>query len=219
MADPYATRAPDLSGRPEGPPSWEALVADHGGVEAGGAAPGRGGFSFVHCRGVGTLPPIARLGPPLAVLLWLEHSNGRHRDASAANELLASLRSRELPTYAIKQGSVGGPAERPGCTEVEAALIEAVLDAAGRDAVAWERDLDFGYDVPGNVKGLDPVNSRVLLPRLLYADHDRVYEHAGLVAAKKRERYEVAAPLRGLDPEIVAASGWPPLPTAGTWRE
>ncbi len=218
MADPYATRSTDLSGRPEGAPAWGGLVADRGGAEAGGAAPGVGGFTFVHCRGVGTLAPIARIGPVLAVLLWLEHSDDEERDAIEANELLASLRSRGRPIYAIKQGSVGGPAVRPGCSEVDGALIAAVLDAVEQDAVIWERDLDFGYEVPGTVEGLDPVRSRVLLPRLLYADHDRVYEHAGLVAAKKRERYEVAVGLRGLDPEIVAASGWPPPPTAGTWR-
>ena len=219
MADPYATTAPDLTGRPTGPPPWADAVEAHGGAVLSVGEPPAASFLVVHCRGVGTLAPIARIEPGLAVLLWLEHSDEPTRDAAAANALLASLRSFEHPIYAIKQGSVGGPAERPGCFEVDAGLIEAVLVAAVRDAVTWERDLDFGYDVPGAVDGLDPVQARILLPRLHYADHDRVYEHAGLVAAKKRERYEVATGLRGLDPEIVAASGWPPLPTAGTWRE
>jgi hypothetical protein len=219
LADPYATRAPDLSGRPEGPPPWEGVVADRGGVEAGAAVPGEDGFTFVHCRGVGTLAPIARLDPALAVLLWIEHSHGASRGAEAANQLLASLRSRDQPIYAIKQGMVGGPPDRAGCAEVDVALVEAVLAAAEQGAVDWERDLDFGYGVPGAVEGLDLMRGRILLPRLLYADHDRVYEHAGLVAAKKHERYEAAAKLRGLDPEILAASGWPPLPTAGSWRE
>ena len=219
MADPYATRAPDLSGRPEGPPPWQGIVAERGGVEAGVVAPGEGGFTFIHCRGVGTLAPIARLDAALAVLLWIEHSRGATREAGAANELLGSLRSQEQPIYAIKQGMVGGPPDRPGCAEVEVGLVESVLDAAERGGVTWERDLDFGYDVPGAVDGLDPMRGRILLPRLLYADHDRVYEHAGLVAAKKQERYEAASRLRGLDREILAASGWPPLPTAGTWRE
>ena len=219
MADPYATRAPDLSGRPEGPPEWERAVAERGGVEADPDPPGEAAFTFVHCRGIGTLAPLARVEPALAVLLWLEHSHGRRRGMEDANRLLATLRSLDRPIYAIKQGSVGGPADRPGCAEVEADLIETALDASARGAVAWERDLDFGYDVPGVVAGLDAVRSRVLLPRLLYADHDRVYEHAGLVAAKKRERYEIAARLRGLDPEVGAASGWPPVPTAGSWRE
>jgi hypothetical protein len=219
LADPYATRAPDLSGRPEGPPPWKAIVAEHGGVEAGAGTPGEGGFTFIHCRGVGTLAPIARLDPALAVLLWIEHSRGAVRDAGAANELLASLRSQVQPIYAIKQGMVGGPPDRSGCAEVDASLVDAVLVAAELRAVAWERDPDFGYDVPGSVEGLEPTRGRILLPRLLYADHDRVYEHAGLVAAKKQERYEVAAGLRGLDREILTASGWPPVPTAGTWRE
>lgn len=193
-------------------------MAERGGVEVGAPASAERAFTFVHCRGVGTLAPIARLDPALAVLLWLEHGDDPSLDAEAANGLLASLRLLETPIYAIKQGSVGGPADRAGCIEVDAAMIESVLDASSRQAIAWERDPDFGYEVPGGMEGLDQDPFRALLPRLRYADYDRVYEHAGLVAAKKQERHAIAAGIGGLDSEIVAASGWPPLPTAGTWR-
>lgn len=219
MADPYATRAPDLSGRPSGPPPWAGAVSALGGTVLGPVPelPGSG-FLVVHCRGVGTLAPIAKLEPALAVLLWLEHEPAS-RDAAAANRLLSDLRETGAPLFAIKQGCVGGPADRPGCFTVEGGLIEAVLEADAAGGVLWERDPDFGYDVPSDVPGLEAELARALLPRLLYADNDRVYEHAGLVATKKRERYELARALPGLDPEIPAAAGWPPRATASGWRD
>ncbi len=88
---------------------------------------------------------------------------------------------------------------------------------AGR--VSWERDPDFAYDLPTDVPGVEGEAARALLPRLLYGDHDRVYEHATLVAAKKRERFDLAKALPGLDPRIAGASNWPPVPTATDWRD
>lgn len=219
MADPYATDAPDLSGRPSGPPPWVAPVAERGGSIVGGEPRVAGGarFAVIGCRGIGTLAPLARLGPELGVLLWLEHTPAA-RSAASANSLLTALRGLEVPILAIKQGCVGGPPDRPGCFEVEAELIERVLDAMLAGKLEWEVDPDFGYEVPAEVPGLDPEAGRALLPRLLYADNDRVYEHAGLVAAKKRERWELARALPGLSAEIVAASGWPPTPTSDGWR-
>jgi hypothetical protein len=173
-------------------------------------------FLVVACRGVGTLAPVALVEPAMAVLLWLEHAcDGR--DATTANALLGGLSAAERPILAIKQGAVGGPADRAGCTEVTADLVGAVL--ATMPDVRWERDPDFGYRVPASVPGLDDPEARALLPRLLYADNDRVYEHAGLVADKKRGRHELAAAVGGLDPRVIAAAGWPPAATGGEWRE
>lgn len=218
MADPYATSAPDLSARPTGPPDWEAVVSERGGALVGpGGDPPAGSPLVVACRGIGTLAPIARVRPELAVLLWLEHVAER-RDATAANALLAELRARAAPILAIKQGMVGGPPERPGCAAVTAKLIRSVLDAEDAGSVLWETDPDFGYEVPSEVEGLGGDSWRVLLPRLLYADHDRVYEHASLVAAKKRERHALASAIPGLATEVVEASGWPPAAQERAWR-
>lgn len=219
MADPYATEAPDLSGRPTGPPPWAAAVGERGG-EAVGAQPGSDAarFRVVDCRGVGALAPFARVEPALAVLLWLEHGEGE-RTAATANRLLAELRDAALPLFAIKQGWVAGPAERPGCFAIEAALVLAVLDEALAGRVGWEHDPDFGYELPAEVAGIEGEAARALLPRLLYGDNDRAYEHAGLVADRKRERAAIAAALPGLDAAIGAAAGWPPQPTGDEWRE
>lgn len=220
MADPYATDAPDLSNRPSGPAPWAAPVGERGGAIVGpdGRVPEGARFVVVGCRGIGTLAPLARLEPQLAVLLWLEHTPAA-REAAKANALLAVLRGLHAPILAIKQGCVGGPPDRPGCFEVDAELVVRVLDAALGGQVDWERDPDFGYDVPAGIPSLAEERSRALLPRLLYADNDRVYEHASLVAAKKRERWKLAGALAGLDPGVVAASRWPPVPTSDGWRE
>lgn len=219
MADPYATRTPDLSRRPTGPPPWESSVTDRGGALLGqdGDVPAAA-FLVVHCRGMGTLAPLVRLDPPLAALLWIEHVASAP-DAATANRLLAGLGGAGVPLYGIKQGCVGGPSDRPGCFGVEPSLIEAVLAASTDGTVAWERDPDFGYEVPGRVPGLGSDQARALLPRLLYADFDRVYEHASLVAAKKRERSELAAAIDGLDSAVTDAAGWPPVPSGSDWRE
>lgn len=218
MADPYATEAPDLSNRPQGAPPWGAGVEERGGVPLG--APDDverdAAFLVVHCRGVGTLAPLARVDPATAALLWLEHTPAA-RSAERGNEMLASLGRVEALVLAIKQGCVGGPSDRPGCTAIGAELIGAVLAGIEAGGVIWEPDPDFAYEVPARVPGLDGPAARALMPRLLYADHDRVYEHARLVAGKKRERHDLAAALPGLDPAIAAAAGWPPRPT--DWRE
>jgi len=191
--------------------------------ERGGALIGPGGelgedaaLLVVGCRGIGTMPPLARLGAATAVLLWLEHV-APGADGAAANALLGRLDSWSRPVLAIKHGLVAGPAGRPGCAEVTAELVATVLDGAGE--AAWEPDPDFAYEVPAAVPGLSEPAARILEPRLIYADNDRVYEHAGLVAEKKRERHAIAAALPGLDPRVLSASGWPPVPTGGEWRD
>jgi hypothetical protein len=218
LADPYATRSPDLSGRPEGPPPWEPEVSGRGGSLIGpdGSFDAGADFLVVPCRGIGTLAPVALADPATAVLLWLEHA-AEPRDRARANALLAALEEADRPILAIKQGAVGGPADRPGCAEVTPALVGAVL-AAFPD-IRWERDPDFGYRVAGAVPGLADAEARALMPRLLYADNDRVYEHAGLVADKKRERHAIATAVAGLDPRVAAAAGWPPVATGGEWRD
>jgi hypothetical protein len=223
VADPYATRKPDLSGRPDVPPPWQEEVTGRGGamiapegvweVPPQADAPG---FLVVACCGVGTLAPFASVDPAMAVLLWLEHV-ANPRTADAANRLLLRLEEFYGPVFAIKQGAVGGPADRPGCIPVSVELVSELI--AGRDAIAWERDPDFGYEVPASVPGFTDPAARALMPRLLYADNDRVYEHAELVADKKRERSELAASIPGLDPTVASIVGWPPRVTSDDWRD
>lgn len=223
MADPYATRTPDLSGRPDGPPPWQENVIRRGGAVIGPDGELEGaegadepGFAVVACCGVGTLAPLASVDRATAVLLWLEHV-AEPREAGPANGLLAALAGFPGRILAIKQGSVGGPEDRPGCAPVTLDVITRLLEA--RDGIVWEHDPDFGYEVPASAPGFTDPEARMLVPRLLYADHDRVYEHAGLVAAKKRERHELATAVSGLDQAVIAAACWPPRATSGDWRD
>ncbi len=220
MPDPYATRAPDLSGRPSGPAPWSGPVAERGGatIAADGSFPAEAGFLVVGCRGIGTLAPLSRVDAARATLLWIEH-DGEGRPAADANALFAALSERPGAIYAIKHGSVAGPPDRPGWYEIRSEVILAVLDAALAGEVEWEADPDFGYEVPASVPGLGEEDARALLPRLRYADHDRVYEHASLVAAKKRERAGLVEALGGVDPAVAAATGWPPAPSPADWRD
>lgn len=219
MADPYATSTPDLSGRPDGPPLWQLDVE-----RLGGGLIGPDGvlgedsleFAVVSCRGIGTLAPFAALDPAMAVLLWIEHV-AAPREATAANALLRTLEDFPGRILAIKQGSVGGPDDRPGCSSITAELIAGLL--AARSEISWEQDPDFAYEVPSSAPGISEPEARALLPRLLYADNDRVYEHAGLVAEKKRERHQIAVAVSGLDPTVIAVAGWPPEATSGDWRD
>ena len=123
MADPYATRTPDLSGRPAGPPPWEGEVTGRGGALIGpdGSFPkgdGEPDFLVVPCCGIGTLAPFAAVDPAMAVLLWIEHVAAPRR-AGAANDLLTRLGAFGGRVYALKQGSVGGPDDRAGCERIE----------------------------------------------------------------------------------------------------
>lgn len=216
MADPYATEAPDLSAKPAGDAPWGGAVVEAGGalISADGMIPDAE-FLVVHCRGAGTLAPFAQLDAPMAVLLWVEHVN-RGVVAQGANSLLRELSRSSVPIYAIKHGYVGGPTDREGAAPITAALIARLLGVRGQ--IVWEADPDFDYEVPAAVPGIDDPQARILLPRLHYADHDRVYEHANLAEEKKRERGELVASIPGLDPAISAASGWPPDPTADRWK-
>lgn len=222
MADPYATRAPDLSATPAGPAPWAAAVAERGGsvIDERGDFDDGARFVVVHCRGLGILPPLARVDAAMATLLWLEQTPSG-RDAELARALLGRLDQGSAEVFAIKQGWVGGPPERPGALEVDVELIGSVLDGLAATAECWEEDLDFGYAVPARVTGFDDADAskRALLPRLLYSDHDRVYEHARLVADRKRELATIAASVSGLDPRVAAAAGWPPAPTGDEWRD
>lgn len=218
MADPYATRAPDLGVKPSGPPPWLAVVEDRGGaiVGADGVITGEARFHVVHCRGVSALAPLARLDAPTATLLWLEHV-ATVREAAGANALCERLAEAEVPLLAIKHGCVAGPPGGAGCFEVGSGLVGTLIDAILLEKVGWERDPDFGYEVPARVAGLAGQEARALLPRLLYGDHDRVYEHAGLVASKQLERAELAGRVSGLVAEVERAAGRPD-PTADRWR-
>ena len=227
MADPYATRQPGpVADRPSAGSPFAPLVGARDGAAVATLADAAGlgsGAAFVAVMrsDEGLLPPLARIDPAFAAALLADTGEGPSERPAAARAL-AALRAGRVPIYLIKDGLVAGPAGREGAVEVSAPLIEAVLDAALAGAALWERDPDFGYEViasAGPEAGLEQAEADALCPRLTYAAADRVYEHAELVAEVKRGRRERLERIVGLDPAIVAASGWPVEPTSTAWKD
>ncbi len=193
---------------------FAGLVRDRGGV---GLDPRAGdteaplddaAFVAILARGEDILPPVARLGPPLAGA-WLLVAAGpaAGAKAAAASRLAARVAADALPAYLVTAGRVGGLPDEPRSKPIEPALAARVLDAALAGQVDWEVDPDFGYELPMDLPGLEAAERRVLVPRFLYARTDRVYDYAAMVPARQRERAARLAAVPGLDPRIASAPG------------
>ena len=226
MADPYASREPGPPpDRPSPDSPFAGLVGARGGTAVAtlsdaAALDGAASFVAVMRTDLGLLPPLARLDPAFAVALLADC--GPSADRAAAARALAALRGAGSAVYLVKDGLVAGPEGRAGALAIDSELIEAALDSALDAGSGWERDRDFGYSVlaaPAAADRLAGERADALCPRLLYAAADRVYEHAELVAEVKRARRERLELVVGLDPAIVAASGWPVEPTSVSWKD
>lgn len=220
MADPYARkdRRPATE-RPEADPALAEIVNAREGLPVAscrtlaGAAASR--FVAVLLRDEGLLPPIARLTPEQAAMFLA----GTAADAEELGTALAAASAVSGPLLMLKRGLVAGPPGTEGAIAVGAESCERLLDAALEGSVEWERDPDFGYEVAGEAEGLDRELARALCPRLTYADHDRVYEHAELVVDVKRERHTRVSRLQGAPDAVLEASGWPIEPTGQSWKD
>jgi phosphoenolpyruvate carboxykinase (ATP) len=189
------------------------LVRERGGVvlESGrrpvdAAAIDTAAFVAVLTRGEDIIPPVARLNPPLAAAWLLLAAGPGVAEAAAASELARRLGGGP-PAYLVTAGRVGGGADETRSRPIEPHLVARVLDAAAAGEVDWEVDPDFGYELPMDLPGLEVAERRVLVPRLLYARTDRVYDYAAMVPARQRERAARLAAIPGLDPDVAAARG------------
>jgi ATP-dependent phosphoenolpyruvate carboxykinase len=99
--------------------------------------------------------------------------------------------------YLLKAGRVGGTEDEAGSREITEDLVATVLDAALAGRVEWESDPDFGYEVAAGVPGVERPYDGLLLPRLLYARADRVYEHAAIVPHVRAKVQALIAPIVG----------------------
>jgi hypothetical protein len=169
-------------------------------------APSRAAFVAVLARGEDILPPVARLEPVLAAA-WVALLADAGADRAAAASSFASRLDAGIPAYLVTAGRVGGDASETRSRPIEPELVGRVLDAAAADEVDWEADPDFGYELPMDLPGLEAAERRVLVPRLLYARTDRVYDYAAMVPARQRERAARLAAIPGLDPAVAAAHG------------
>jgi ATP-dependent phosphoenolpyruvate carboxykinase len=193
---------------------WEELVRERGGLplasiaDAASAALGSTRFVAVLLHDDEALPAVAKLEPAQAAAYLLlggaTADVARPAPTAAANRFLESLRTSARDAYLLKSGRVGGP-DPERSLEIREEDVAAILDAVAAGAIEWERDPDFGYRVAAEVPGIEGRDQFLLIPRFLYARTERVYEHAALVPALKRQRVARLSALAGLDPTIIDA--------------
>jgi hypothetical protein len=224
MADPYAER--DDLAAPERPAPAAGPAADAvrqaGGVVLGSVAdatgPLGGAFAAVVLEEDAALPPLARIGPELAVALLCDPEAGSEQE----DDVIAAARAlvdAGVPLFLLKQGRVAGPGEREGAVEVSAERLAEALEAALAGKIGWESDPDFGYDVAASIPGFSGPEADAFCPRLLFSRVDRVYEHAQLVEVTKRRRHERITRAGVADEGILAAIGWPIAATGEAWKD
>ena len=188
---------------------WNELVSASGGLPLARLSdhlptdlPGDG-FLGVLVEDEEILPAVAELTPRQAVA-FLALAAQVMPDPGQMAALLARLEKGDRPAYLLKSGRVGGK-DPDASVEITESHARSILDAIPRDAVEWEDDPDFGYKVAAELPGIEGRDRFLLIPRLLYARTDRVYEYAARVPELKRERVERLSALDGLDPSIIEA--------------
>ncbi len=159
------------------------------------------------------LPPVARLTPEQAAGYFMlgesvetsagdPNAIGQARrevgtnpfvigaEAEEGNRLLRFLRlNTGTRCYLLNTGSIGGNVK---ISVKDSAMI---LEQIARDAIEWERDEDWGYEVPKVLPGLDIGKLR---PDTYYDPED----YRRRVDALRRERREWLSAFLGLNPAI-----------------
>jgi phosphoenolpyruvate carboxykinase (ATP) len=128
-------------------------------------------------REVGTNPFI--VGP--------EHEEG--------NRLLGILRENpDMQAYILNTGSIGAKDGSPG-EKITIKISTEIMKQIAKDGIAWEKDPDWGYEVPKSVPGVDTARYD---PRSHYTPG----QYRDLVDKLRQERRAWLAQFPGLDPAI-----------------
>src|SRR5499427_4153263 len=131
-------------------------------------------------REVGTNPFI--VGP--------EHEEG--------NRLLAILRENpDMQAYILNTGSIGAKNGSAG-EKITIKISTEIMKQIAKESIRWEKDPDWGYEVPADVPGIDLARYS---PRSYYSPS----EYSALVDKLRAERKEWLAKFPGLDPAIPKA--------------
>ncbi len=121
--------------------------------------------------------------------------------ADMGNRMLELLDSRELHTFVLNTGRVGGGDSNPDSKKVTIPYSSAIVQAIVEGTIEWTEDPDFGYEVATSVPGVDDIE--ILQPRRLYERTGRAADYAAMVQKMKQERSEYLASFEGLDPSIL----------------
>jgi phosphoenolpyruvate carboxykinase (ATP) len=116
-------------------------------------------------------------------------------EAEEGNRVLKILRENpDMQAYILNTGSVGA---KPGSAgeKITIKVSTEIMKQIAKEGIRWETDPDWGYQVPGDVPGID-------LAKFDPRRHYSAGEYAALVDKLLVERREWLAKFSGLDPAI-----------------
>jgi phosphoenolpyruvate carboxykinase (ATP) len=118
-------------------------------------------------------------------------------EAEEGNRLLSILRENpDMQAYILNTGSIGADEKKndPG-EKITIRVSTEIMKQIAKEGIRWERDEDWGYEVPVDVPGIDLER---YTPETRYSDE----EYSARVARLRAERREWLAKFPGLDPAI-----------------
>ena len=119
-------------------------------------------------------------------------------EAEEGNRVLKILRENpDMQAYILNTGSIGAKAGSPG-EKVTIKISTEIMKQIAKEGIRWEKDPDWGYDIPREVPGID-------LGKYDPRSHYTPEEYAALVDKLRQERREWLAKFPGLDAVIPKA--------------
>jgi phosphoenolpyruvate carboxykinase (ATP) len=125
------------------------------------------------------------------------------RHEQQGNRLAELLDSHPLQVYLLNTGRVGGKEDDDRSKKIRIPHSSAIVKGIAEGAITWDGDPDFGYQVAGDVPGIDDLE--LLQPRRLYQRQGRMDEYQAQVERLKAERAAYLAGFPGLDDAVVKA--------------
>jgi phosphoenolpyruvate carboxykinase (ATP) len=125
------------------------------------------------------------------------------RQGLQGNRFLELLETHPVEVYLMNTGRVGGKADDDRSKKVQIPISSAIVKAIAEETVKWDGDPDFGYEVAGDVPGIDDVE--LLQPRRLYERQGRLDEYDAFVERFKKERTETLGRYPDLTEDIIRA--------------
>jgi phosphoenolpyruvate carboxykinase (ATP) len=125
------------------------------------------------------------------------------RQGMQGNRFLKLLETHPMEVYLMNTGRVGGKADDDRSKKVKIPVSSAVVKAIAEETIKWDGDPDFGYEVAGDIPGIDDIE--LLQPRRLYERQGRLDEYAAFVERFKKERAETLARYPDLTEDIIRA--------------
>lgn len=122
-------------------------------------------------------------------------------DSLQGNRFLDLIRSSpDLQIYLMNTGRIGGGEQNADSIKVKIRDSSAILSGIIANSINWTSDADFGYELALQVPGID--DPRLLNPKLLYTQQNRLAEYVSLIEHIKSQRNQYLNHFVNLYPEI-----------------